>query len=171
MSTYDVPGANAINQDVLDIGCWAEHQDGSFILVEGFTDSDKSVVYSIFDTNTNPPVSYRDTMLLEDFYYNYSTINEEDVKWLWHDKTPFPWEKFIIDKMPMSQRVVLTAEQISVAKKVADDLGLNKTGLTINDIEEKKKSISEKKSISSKIRSKIGKALYRLSNNISNLLE
>lgn len=47
MSTNDVPGANPVNGDKLGMGCWAEHQDGSMILVEG-TEGNR-VIYSIFD--------------------------------------------------------------------------------------------------------------------------
>lgn len=32
MSTNDVPGAKTENRDVLAMGCWAEHEDGSLIL-------------------------------------------------------------------------------------------------------------------------------------------
>jgi len=33
MSTNDVPGAKAANNDALAMGCWAEHADGSLILM------------------------------------------------------------------------------------------------------------------------------------------
>lgn len=47
MSTNDVPGANPKNADVLAMGCWAEHEDGSLIFVESVEGG--TVVYSIFD--------------------------------------------------------------------------------------------------------------------------
>jgi hypothetical protein len=47
MSTNDVPGARAENHDQLAIGCWAEHDDGSLVLVES-TEAGR-VIFSVFD--------------------------------------------------------------------------------------------------------------------------
>lgn len=96
MSTNDVPGADPINNDVLKMGCWAEHADGSMILVEG-TESN-SVVYCIFDRAFSPPVEYRDAMPEINFKRQFSWKPGDSgskERWTWHDKTPFPWNKII----------------------------------------------------------------------------
>lgn len=92
MSTNDVPGANPANRDELAMGCWAEHDDGSLMVVSS-TENDE-VVYSMFDMSKVPPVEFRDKMPIDDFkkYYSWDGKN---TKWTWHDKTPFPWDKVI----------------------------------------------------------------------------
>jgi hypothetical protein len=94
MSTNDVPGANPRNGDELAMGCWAEHDDGSLILVES-TEASR-IIYSIFDMAKEPPIEYRDAMpevsFKKTFSWDPKSANE---KWARHDKTPFPWEKII----------------------------------------------------------------------------
>src|SRR6267142_1681110 len=100
MSTYDVPGARSSNHDELAMGCWAEHDDGSLIFVESTEGS--RVVYSIFDMAKDPVVEYRDAMPEVSFKRTFSWQEGDNgnralgkEKWLWHDKTPFPWDKVI----------------------------------------------------------------------------
>lgn len=99
MSTNDVPGANPVNNDKLAMGAWAEHADGSLILVES-TEGNRAI-YSVFDLSKEPPIEFRDAMPEVSFKTTYSwkpggkaagTPNE---KWTWHDKTPFPWDRII----------------------------------------------------------------------------
>lgn len=141
MSTNDVPGANPNNNDELAMGCWAEHDDGSLILVESTEDS--RVIYSIFDMAKDPPIEYRDAMPAVSFKVTFSwdrhgkkTINE---KWTWHDKTPFPWDRIIKDghkdgsRLPSAGHTLNAAERImesrerhrsSAAERVAESLAL-----------------------------------------------
>jgi len=60
MSTNDVPGHNPVNNDELRSNCWAEHDDGSLILVQS-TEGGR-VIYMMFDLSVEPVVEYRDAM-------------------------------------------------------------------------------------------------------------
>lgn len=93
MSTHDVPGAKATNKDQLAMGCWAEHEDGSLIFVESVEGG--TVVYVIFDVAQTPPVEYRDAVAEKSFKEMFSWKGGKDIKWTWHDKTPFPWTRVI----------------------------------------------------------------------------
>lgn len=151
MSTNDVPGANAGNNDELAMGCWAEHADGSLILVES-TEANR-VIYSVFDMSRDPPFEYRDGMPETSFKRTYSwdpagkkALNE---KWTWHDKTPFPWEKIIKQghtdgpRMPAAEHVMNAAERIvatrarhsTAAERVAEELHLRGEELDRSDFE------------------------------------
>ena len=110
MATHDVPGSNPANKDELSMGCWAEHDDGSLL----FVDSTEGgvVVYEMFDMSKDPPVVYRDSMSEQDFKQFFSWAPDvgskkkkgkglfkgrqpQNEKWLWHDKTPFPWDRVL----------------------------------------------------------------------------
>ncbi|MDO8683952.1 MAG: hypothetical protein Q7N50_10780 [Armatimonadota bacterium] len=125
MSTNDVPGANPSNCDVLAMGSWAEHADGSLILVEN-TESGR-VIYSIFDMAKEPPIEYRDAMPEVSFKTTFSwdpngkkTLNE---KWTWHDKTPFPWNRIIQigvkdgARLPSAQHTLNAAERVMESRE------------------------------------------------------
>lgn len=125
MSTNDVPGANPANKDVLATGCWAEHEDGSLIFVEACEGG--SVVFSIFDTPAK--LEYRHSMSEADFKSRFSWKAGDvakgwiAVKWTWHDKTVFPWNR-VLDDFPTGQRRVSANEELSAAQKVAESLNL-----------------------------------------------
>jgi len=121
VATSDVPGAKASNGDKLGVGCWAEHEDGSLILVEGLESG--SVVYSIFDLAKEPPVEYRDAMPEIGFKDQFSWKSDDDIKWTWHDKTAFPWDRVMVD-FPAGQRHTSAQSILSVAERIADRLGL-----------------------------------------------
>jgi len=76
MSTNDVPGYNPANADTLKALCWAEHKDGSLILVES-TENGR-VIFSMFDISgkdKNPPTSiieFRDAMPEKGFKQTFS---------------------------------------------------------------------------------------------------
>lgn len=91
MSTFDVPGYRAENQDALASGCWAEHADGSLMVV-GSVDADW-VRYLIFDPSVSPVGVMADIMHEAEFKETYSrgAPKFQGIDWLWHDKTPFPW--------------------------------------------------------------------------------
>jgi hypothetical protein len=126
MSTNDVPGAKAANNDQLAMGCWAEHEDGSLVFVAS-TENDE-VVYSMFDLSKSPAQEFRDKMPLKGFE-SYFTYNGKNTKWTWHDKTPFPWDKIIKHGitdgvLPSSNIHDQVAGAHSVAKMLADKLGI-----------------------------------------------
>jgi len=127
VSTNDVPGANPKNADVLALGCWAEHEDGSLILVESVEAG--TAVYSIFDVGQDPPVEYRDAMQEKGFKERFSWTPEKakkdkgTIKWTWHDKTPFPWQKVMRD-FPAGQRQVSAGGLLNAAQRVAESLKL-----------------------------------------------
>ena len=123
MSTNDVPGANPANKDVLAMGAWAEHEDGSLIVVEAVEAG--SVVYSIFDVAQSPPVEYRDAMTEKTFkdQFTWKPNGKSTEKWTWHDKTPFPWDRVMRD-FPAGTRQVSADEGLSAAQRVAESLAL-----------------------------------------------
>lgn len=127
MSTYDVPGANPANNDVLACGCWAEHDDGSLIFVES-TEVNR-VIYSIFDMAKTPPVEYRDAMtevaFKKCFSWNDSGDGEDGKElWVWHDKTPFPWDRVIKAGATDGGRAAFAEQQLNAAERVAESLRL-----------------------------------------------
>jgi hypothetical protein len=129
MSTSDVPGANPANKDVLAMGAWAEHEDGSLILVESVEAG--RVVYSIFDVGApNGPVEYRDAMPEAGFKarFSWKPGQPQGEKWTWHDKTPFPWDRVMRD-FPSGARRPSADEEMSAAERVAQSLNLRAEGV------------------------------------------
>lgn len=84
MSTAQVPGYVAANADNLHVGCWAESNDGSLLLVESVQNG--SVKYSVIDRSDEAPAEYYGELVEPAFKAEFS-----DKGWVWHDKTPFPW--------------------------------------------------------------------------------
>lgn len=121
MSTKDVPGAKNSNADTLAMGCWAEHEDGSLILVESIEAG--TAVYSVFDIAGDAPVEYRDAMPEAGFKTRFSWPNKDDLQWTWHDKTPFPWDRVMTD-FPSGARRVSAAAELTAAARVARSLDL-----------------------------------------------
>jgi len=122
MSTTDVPGARAVNRDELSMGCWAEHEDGSLIFVEN-TEGGR-VIYSVFDVSKKPPMEYRDAMPEDGFKEHFSwdpngKKSDDNLKWTWHDKTTFPWDRIIEEGMPDGVRHACANHLISAAKRVS----------------------------------------------------
>lgn len=132
MSTYDVPGAVPAHNDELRMGCWAEHEDGSLILVHS-TEGNR-VVFSIFDLSKDPPIDYREGMKIDDFKRIFSwdkrktyNIVDDDklvpmIKWTWHDKTPFSWEKVIQSGIQDGPRYAGAEHIKSAAARIAESL-------------------------------------------------
>jgi len=121
MSTYDVPGSNPANGDSLHPGCWAETDDDSLVYVEGVSTNENSVIYSIFDlTDPNNPIEYRDSMPIDGFEELFK--NSPD-KWIWHDKTPFPWQRVMAifkdgNKIPSADQIISAAEKIAASRQL-----------------------------------------------------
>lgn len=111
MSTNDVPGHNPSNRDALHGGCWAEHVDGTLLYVLGT--EGKEVLYEIYEVpSTRKPTMYRDRMPLRDFetQFSYDVANPKSVKWTWHDKTMFPWDR--VDKQFKSGVKPISAQAV-----------------------------------------------------------
>lgn len=125
MSTTDVPGAKPENHDRLAMGCWAEHEDGSLIFVNGVEAG--TVIYSIFDIDPMlpEPVEYRDAMPESGFKVQFSWSKDklQRDKWTWHDKIPFPWDR-VMSNFPGGTKAVSANDMISAAKRVAESLKL-----------------------------------------------
>lgn len=118
MSTYDVPGANPVNRDELHSGCWAQHEDGSLIFVEGAEGG--RVVYSIFDMSTTPVTEFRDAMAEGAFKksFSWNPKDKKSEKWLWKDKTPFPWDRIIQTGGKAGLKHASAEEQLTAAERV-----------------------------------------------------
>lgn len=124
MATHDVPGANAANADELCMGCWAEHEDGSLVLVES-TERNR-VVFLVFDTTEDPVVEYRDMMVQDEFEQRFSwdPDDPDSIEWTWHDKTPFPWDRVIKQGAKSGVRYPSADDQLTAAARVARSLRL-----------------------------------------------
>jgi hypothetical protein len=123
MSTNDVPGANPANNDKLSALCWAEHEDGSLILVQS-TENNR-VIYSVFDMSKNPIIEYRDAMPIESFNKTYSwnpKAKDKAIKWTWHDKTTFPWDKVIKAGFADGPRLASAHDIKTAAERIAENL-------------------------------------------------
>lgn len=133
MSTNDVPGANPANNDVLALGCWAEHEDGSLVFVMSVEGG--RVVYSIFDMSVEPVVEYRDSMLQGAFerQFSYDDRQSDQIKWTWHDKTPFPWERVIKKGATSGVKYASADDQLSAAERVAASRNLRGQDLDPSD--------------------------------------
>jgi len=130
MSTNDVPGANLSNGDVLATGAWAEHEDGSLIFVEG-TEGGR-VIYSMFDVGSGSPIEYRDAMTEINFKKAFSwsiKTSIAGIKWTWHDKTPFPWNRIIKVGFSDGPRFSSADHVMTAAARVAESLNLRAQAL------------------------------------------
>lgn len=133
MSTNDVPGAKSSNNDKLSRGCWAEHDDGSLIYVKDIDENDR-VIFEIYDLVLNPPAYYPHALAKTDFEKKFSYRNKNDIKWTWHDKTAFPWDK-IMQIIDTPLPVFSAADQISAAERVANSLRARMHDLNIQHVE------------------------------------
>lgn len=137
MSTNDVPGFKSSNNDVLAMGCWAESSDGSLIFVESVENG--RVVYSMFDAAFTPILEYRDAMPEKDFKVAFSwkadrkpikdkkaSAVPSDIKWTWHDKTPFPWDRVIKQGAKDGLRFASASDMLAQADKVAASVASNR---------------------------------------------
>ena len=119
MSTNDVPGFEPRNKDELANGAWAEHDDGSLLLVQS-TEGGR-VVYMMFDMSTEPITEYRDAMPEKGFKktFSWNPKDKDSIKWTWHDKTPFPWDRVIREGASPGMHYVSADDHISAAERVA----------------------------------------------------
>lgn len=127
MSSNDVPGFNPKNSDSLSMGCWAQHEDGSLILVESVEGN--RVIFSMFDRSREPIVEYRDAMPENEFKKRFSFDpnakgGTQSIRWTWRDKTLFPWDLIIKDGAQVGERPVSAADILTAAQRVADSLNM-----------------------------------------------
>lgn len=134
MATKSVPGADPKNVDELDVGCWAEHDDGSLIFVQGFEGD--SVVYQIYDLAQDPPVYYQDAMTEDDFKreFSFPPVGKSDIPWTWHDKTDFPWRRVMRRFDDPTPSYADVRDQMTAAQRVAESLDLRGQQLSEADV-------------------------------------
>lgn len=169
MSTNDTPGANPANNDVLAMGCWAEHDDGSMIFVEDVDENDV-VVYVIFDLSKDPKQQYRDAMPSKDFkkMYSWDPKKKDSIKWTWHDKTKMPWKR-VMKHFPDGHGYASAADQIaaadalkeSIREKTAAERVAEKIGARKEEVDRAKVAAWAGEQVT-KIKSKLGRALNEL---------
>src|SRR4051812_22488181 len=115
MATTEVPGFDPANADELRVGVWAEHKDGSLLVVEGTEGG--QITYSMFDTSRLPIVEYRDGMPEKDFkeFFSWKSTSKKKtpVQWTWHDKHEFPWDKIIGKGARDGMRFASARDQLS----------------------------------------------------------
>jgi hypothetical protein len=127
MSTNDVPGFGEASSDVLAMGCWAEHEDGSLIFVK--STEGQRIIYEMYDVNSSTVVQYTDAMLEDAFKKQFSWTNKEknnkkNTKWSWHNRTLFPWDKVIKAGVKDGIGYASAGDQLSAAARVALSLSL-----------------------------------------------
>lgn len=134
MATLDVPGANPANKDYLSPLNWAEHEDGSLILVMHVMRDRGEVIFSMFDLKQD--AEYKTVMSISDFERKFSSCKEKlpddpTEKWTWHDKTPFPY-----DRLFKRGRAELTADEkpmrVNTISETIDDSATARVGRAIN---------------------------------------
>ena len=135
MSTPSVPGADLQNADKLEVGSWAEDDGGkSLVFVKGREFG--RVVFEIYDLGTTPVMFYQDAMLESEFKteFSFPPVGKSKVRWTWHDKTAFPWDRVM---KRFSTPVPVHAdvdEQLSAAQQVAADLKLRGRALEEEEV-------------------------------------
>jgi hypothetical protein len=130
MSTQDVPGHGSASSDVLAMGVWGEHKDGSLLFVES-TEGGR-IIYSIFDMAQNPVVEYRDAMPEKGFKETFSFSSKKskvDAGWVFHDKTPFPWDKVMKNGGKDGMRYASASDQLNAAQRVAESMEMRKQSI------------------------------------------
>jgi hypothetical protein len=161
MATTDVPGANPKNGDSLRMGCWAEHEDGSLIFVQG-TEQNR-VIYSMFDMSKDPIVEYRDAMANDTFNSTFSWEKKpKQEKWTWHDKTPFPWDKIIKRGASDGWRPASAAALLTAAERVADSLALRGAQIAADQYKHKAEDVKASREVVTQLRTQLQGALNRL---------
>ena len=81
-----------LSRTLLDVGCWAEHDDGSPLLV-GRSEGER-VDYWLFDMADTPPTIRRSALPKAKFEKLFA--DKGDFLWTWRVKTPFPWDRILL---------------------------------------------------------------------------
>jgi hypothetical protein len=137
MSTTDVPGFDPRNGDRLHEGCWAEHPDRSLLHI--LQHEGGRVVYDVFDLSHPGLVTRRVyAMPTESFNRAYSWRFTDPIsrRWLWHDKTGFPWDRVFEnlggDEADLGE--VEISESPDVAGRLAERLLLTVEAMTEEEL-------------------------------------
>lgn len=141
MSTNDVPGSNPANGDKLEMGNHAEHADGSRLFIEGTEGG--LVTYSMFDMSKRPVVEYRDRMAEAEFRKRFAPDRARNRVWTWHDKTPFPWDEVIKEGAQPGVRLAGAADQITLAREVAESLSLRAREVLTPELERRQQAFTQ----------------------------
>ncbi len=80
----------------------------------------------IFDVATSPITEYRDAMPEDGFKkrFSWKPADPKSVKWVWHDKTPFPWDRVIKHGASSGEHYASAHDQLNAAQRVAQSLNL-----------------------------------------------
>ena len=126
MATNDVPGANPANSDELRMGCWAESaEDGGKSLIFVYSTEKDRVIYTIFDASRDPVMEARDAMAIGEFKAKFSWRRGGNAgKWIWHDKSQFPWNRIIKAGFSDGAKYASAGDILSHAARVAEALDL-----------------------------------------------
>ena len=138
MATPDVPGANPKNNDKLSALNWAEHDDGSLVIVYQVTE--KEVVFSLFDSEKE----FKSKMNRKEFERQFSknvTKKPSDSKivWTWHDKTPIPWDRAL-----QSRSRIMTITETTAAHKVGRAINAEAGKIDKKALEKQSRSMYQK---------------------------
>lgn len=137
MATTDVPGYNPTNNDKLSRGSWAEHDDGSLIFVKDIDENDR-VIFDLYDlANLQHPIFYPNALALYEFEKTFSYEPKKkkkvNLKWTWHDKTEFPWERVmrvIQSPLPVATNV---QDTLTAAAQMAQSLNFRLSEVLTQD--------------------------------------
>jgi hypothetical protein len=118
----------------------------------------------VFDVSKEPPMEYRDAMPQDGFKKHFSwdpdgSDADDNIKWKWHDKTPFPWERIIEEGIPDGVRHACASHLISAAERVSKNREL--VGGEID--QEKVRDVVDRKG-------KYGRAAQAIVNGLQNAL-
>lgn len=123
MSTNDVPGAKKENQDELGVGDWAEADGGQSLIFVKSAENDR-VIYEVYDLSHEPVLQYTDAMKIEDFKKQFTWDPKSrrgslrSIRWTWHDKRPFPWDKVIKAGARDGARFASAEDELENAEKI-----------------------------------------------------
>lgn len=128
MSTNDVPGAVPANHDTLAMGNWAESaEDNGKSVLFIYSVENGTVVYSMFDRTKTPVLEYRDAMRLLEFEKVFTFKPDtkgksanKGGKWVWHDKTPFPWDQLIKEGLNDGQKFASASDLLKEADRIRE---------------------------------------------------
>ncbi len=125
MATPDVPGANPANGDTLHDNCWAESAEDTKSLILVHQVEGNRVIFSIFDPSHDPCLEYRHAMTEADFKKQFSWApGKQAGKWIWHDKSKFPWDRAIRFGLKEGVKVSTLDETLTHAQRLAEHFGL-----------------------------------------------
>lgn len=138
MATTDVCGYGSASNDKLTAGCWADHEDGSLILLKGLTEND-ICIFEIYDlSDEDHPVVYSNALTLSDFQTTFSwnpkkKSSGKNLKWNWHDKTLFPWSLVMKSVKNPQPSLVNVEDTLSAAQRLKQSLDARMVGTPVTE--------------------------------------